>query len=50
MDCLFRPIQIKMTMLKGIKAAGIIYQKVLLRIIMSSSLKRTFMINQLFLM
>ena len=35
-DSLFQFIQTMMTMLKGIKLEGIIYQKVFLRIIMSS--------------
>ena len=44
-DCLFL-----LSMLKGTKPKGIIYQKVLLKIITSSSAKKTFMINQLILM
>ena len=39
-----------MAMLKGINLKGIIYQNVLLRIITSSSMERTFMTNQIILM
>ena len=39
-DCLFWLIQVWMSMLKGIKIGGVIYQKGL-RIITSSSTKRT---------
>ena len=46
---LFSFIQIKMTMLKRLKLEGIIYQKILLRIITSSSMERTFIINPLIL-
>ena len=48
-DCLFCFIQINMTMQKGIKPEDIIYQKVLLKIIMSSSIQKTSMTNQLIL-
>ena len=48
-DCLFWLIQIKMTILKGIKPEDIIYQKVLLRIITASSMERIFMNNLLIL-
>ena len=46
---LFFLIQTKIVMQKGIKAEGIIYQKVLIRTIMSSSMEKTFMTNQLIL-
>ena len=39
-----------MAVLKGINLKGIIYQNVLLRIITSSSMERTFMTNQIILM
>ena len=38
-DCLFQFIQIKITMLKDLKLRDIIYQKELLIIIISSSMK-----------
>ena len=45
-DCLCYFIQIKMAMHKGIKVEGIIYQKMLSRITMSSSVEKTSIINQ----
>ena len=47
-DCLFLFIQMQI-MQKGIKLEGIIYQKVLLKIIMSSSTERTVTAKQLIL-
>ena len=49
-DCLFWFIQTRMIIQKGIKLRDITYQKVLIRIIMSSSVERTFMTNLLILM
>ena len=46
-DYLFYFIQIKPTMLKDLKLENIIYRKVYSKIIMSSSMEKTFMINQL---
>ena len=48
-DCLYWFIQIKMMMLKCVKLEGIIYQKVVLRIITSSPTENTFVTNQLIL-
>ena len=48
-DCLYWFIQIKIMMLKCIKLKGIIYQKVLLRIITSSPTGRTSITNQFIL-
>ena len=49
-DCLFWFIQTRMIIQKGKKLRDITYQKVLIRIIMSSSVERTFMTNLLILM
>ena len=43
---LFCLMQTKMIMQKDIKAEGIIYQKLLIRTIMSSSMEKTFMTSQ----
>ena len=43
---LFCLMQTKMIMQKGIKAEGIIYQKLVIRTIMSSSMEKTFMTSQ----
>ena len=48
--CLFWFIQMEMTMLKDLQLEDITNQKVLLRILMSSSIERTFMTNQMILM
>ena len=48
-DCLYWFIQIKITPRKGMKPEDIFYQKVLLSIITSSSLGKTFMTNPLIL-
>ena len=47
--CLFRFIQIMMTMLKDLKLKDVIYQKELLIIIISQTMEKVFMINQLIL-
>ena len=44
-DCFCQYIQIKMTMQKGVKAEGIIYQNVSSTIIASSSMEKTVKIN-----
>ena len=49
-DCLFWFIQTRMIIQKGEKLRDITYQKVLIRIITSSSVERTFMTNLLILM
>ena len=49
-DCLFWFIQTRMIIQKGKKLRDITYQKVLIRIITSSSVERTFMTNLLILM
>ena len=49
-DCLFWFTQTRIIMQKGEKLRDITYQKVLIRIITSSSVERTFMTNLLILM
>ena len=49
-DCLFWFIQTRIIIQKGEKLRDITYQKVLIRIITSSSVERTFMTNLLILM
>ena len=49
-DCLFWFIKTRMIIQKGKKLRDITYQKVLIRIITSSSVERTFMTNLLILM
>ena len=45
-DCFCCFIQIKMTTQKGVNTEGIVYQKVLSRIIMSSSVEKASITNQ----